>query len=59
MSAKYDMHVQVNNLTRLLKAQGLELELLSNNVQAMVDLGPMVKKIPQNRFNITTLTIFV
>jgi len=33
---------KVKNLTSLLKAQGLELELLSDNVQAMVDQGPMV-----------------
>ena len=31
-------------MTRLLEEQGLKLEWLSDNVQEMVDQGPMVKK---------------
>merc|ERR1712004_788178 len=33
----------VGNLTKQLSTEGLELELLSNDIQALVDQGPVVK----------------
>ena len=38
-------------MTSLLEWQGLKLDLLSDNVQEMVDQGPMVKYFTQDSFH--------
>ena len=47
-SIRQTWNTQVKKVSRLLEEQlGLQLELLSDNVQEMVDLGPMVKFSPK------------